>query len=59
MLGETVAWLRAWLAVEDPDERVEGTGEAIRSLQHRRSREAERELEALRERNRELHGDDR
>jgi len=39
--------IREWIAVEDPDERIEGAGEAIVSPQHRRSRDAERELDPL------------
>ncbi len=53
MLSDAISRLRTWLAVEDPEDRIEGTGEAIRSPQHRRSREAERELERLEEQSRE------
>ncbi|WP_394297061.1 hypothetical protein [Natrinema salifodinae] len=33
--------------MDDPDERIEGSGEPIVSPQHRRSRDAERELARL------------
>ncbi|GAB7018953.1 hypothetical protein [Halostagnicola bangensis] len=42
-----LARLRAWIAVEDLEERIEGSGEPITSPQHRRSPDAERELERL------------
>ncbi|EMA45725.1 hypothetical protein [Halobiforma nitratireducens] len=37
--------LREWWRVEDPEERIEGSGEPITSPQHRRSPDAERTLE--------------
>ncbi|MFC4987445.1 MULTISPECIES: hypothetical protein [Saliphagus] len=46
MLSGVLSRLRAWLAVEDPEDRIEGTGETIASPQHRRNREARRELES-------------
>ncbi|MCU4926783.1 hypothetical protein OB905_12465 [Halobacteria archaeon AArc-dxtr1] len=45
MLRSTIAWVREWIAVEDAEERIEGTGEAITSPQHKRSAEADRTLE--------------
>lgn len=47
MVGRVIAWLREWIAVEDPEERIEGSGEAITSPQHRRSPAAECTLEEL------------
>lgn len=47
MIRGGIAWLREWITVEDPEERIEGSGEAITSPQHRRSPEAERTLEEL------------
>jgi len=47
MIRSVLSRLREWIAVEDPDERIEGSGEAIVSPQHRRSLEAERELDRL------------
>jgi hypothetical protein len=49
MLRNALSRLREWIAVEDPEERIEGSGEAIVSPQHRRSAEAERELERFSE----------
>ncbi|MFP8951980.1 hypothetical protein ACLI4Z_03260 [Natrialbaceae archaeon A-arb3/5] len=49
MLRILVSRLREWISVEDADERIEGSGEAIVSPQHRRSVEAESELERLEE----------
>ena len=50
MLRALVSRLRERIAVEDPEERIEGSGKAIRSPQHRRSPEARRELEQLQDR---------
>ena len=47
MIRGVLAWVRERLAVEDADERIEGSGEAITSPQHRRSPEAQRQLERL------------
>ena len=47
MIWRVIARLREWIAVEDAEERIEGSGEAITSPQHRRSPEAERELDRL------------
>ncbi|SDJ44226.1 hypothetical protein [Natronorubrum texcoconense] len=47
MIRRAIVRLREWIAVEDPEERIEGSGEATTSPQHRRSPEAERELERL------------
>ncbi|SEP74664.1 hypothetical protein [Natrinema salaciae] len=47
MIRTALSRLREWIAVDDPEERIEGSGEAIVSPQHRRSAEAERELERL------------
>ncbi len=49
MIHRLVKRVREWLAVEDPEGRIEGSGEAITSPQHRRSPEAEAELERLQE----------
>ncbi|MCU4751598.1 hypothetical protein OB919_06335 [Halobacteria archaeon AArc-curdl1] len=49
MIQRLVKRVRAWFAVEDPEDRIEGSGEAITSPQHRRSAEAEAELERLQE----------
>ncbi|WP_195892536.1 hypothetical protein [Halopiger goleimassiliensis] len=49
MLRSLFARVHEWVAVDDPDERIEGSGEAITSPQHRRSPEARRELERLEE----------
>jgi hypothetical protein len=47
MIRDAIDRLREWVAVEDPDERIEGSGKAITSPQHRRSPASERELERL------------
>ncbi|MFD1565682.1 hypothetical protein ACFR99_19335 [Haloarchaeobius amylolyticus] len=47
MIRGVLSRFREWLAVEDPDERIEGAGKPIVSPQHRRSLEAERELDLL------------
>ena len=47
MIRGVLSRLRGWLAVEDPEERIDGSGEAIVSPQHRRSLEAERELDRI------------
>ncbi|WP_440770454.1 hypothetical protein [Natronorubrum sp. DTA28] len=47
MIRRVIARLREWIAVEDAEERIEGSGEAITSPQHRRSPAAERELDRL------------
>lgn len=47
---DLVSRLREWIAVEDAEDRIEGSGEAILSPQHRRSPEAERALDGLDER---------
>lgn len=47
MIRGVLSRLREWLAVEDPDERIGRSGKPIVSPQHRRSLEAERELERL------------
>lgn len=47
MLRTALSRLHEWIAVDDPEERIEGSGEATTSPQHRRCREAERELERL------------
>lgn len=49
MLRAAIGRLREWIAVEDPEERIDGSGDAIRSPQHRRSRAAENELQRLEE----------
>ncbi len=41
MFGRLLSRLREWVAVDDPEERIEGSGEPIASPQHRRSAEAE------------------
>ena len=41
--------LREWIAVDDPEDRIEGSSEAITSPQHRRSPAATNELERLEE----------
>lgn len=43
MLRDGIDRLREWLAVEDPDGRIEGSGDSIASPQRRRSPAAERE----------------
>ncbi|RQG92772.1 hypothetical protein EA462_00645 [Natrarchaeobius halalkaliphilus] len=50
MVRSLLSRLRDWIAVEDADERLEGSGEAITSPQHRRSPEAERTLEEAKKR---------
>jgi len=45
MIRSVLSRLREWIAVKDPEQRIEGSGEAIVSPQHRRSLEAERELD--------------
>ena len=47
MIRRLLARLNEWIALEEPDDRIEGSGEAILSPQHRRNLEAERELERL------------
>jgi len=47
MIRSVLSRLREWISVEDPEERIEGSGEAIASPQHRRSLEAERALDGL------------
>ncbi|ELZ10142.1 hypothetical protein NP511_16735 [Natrinema thermotolerans] len=47
MLRTALSRLREWIAVDDPEERIEGSGEAIVSPQHRRCRDAEQALEEL------------
>ena len=47
MIRGGIARLRELIAVDDAEERIEGSGEAITSPQHRRSPEAERELDRL------------
>ncbi len=47
MIRGALAWLRERIAVEDADERIEGSGEPIMSPQHRRSSDAEGELGRL------------
>ncbi|ELZ25982.1 MULTISPECIES: hypothetical protein [Natrinema] len=47
MIRSVLSRLREWISVEDPEERIEGSGAAIVSPQHRRSLEAERELDRL------------
>ena len=49
MIHGFVKRVRGWLTVEDAENRIEGSGEAITSPQHRRSPEAEAELERLQE----------
>ncbi|NGM69472.1 hypothetical protein G6M89_10720 [Natronolimnobius sp. AArcel1] len=44
-----LARVREWVSVADPEERIDGSGEAIVSPQHRRSLEAEWELKRLSE----------
>lgn len=58
MIGAILSRIREWIAVDDPDERIEGSGEAIVSPQHRRSADADRELERLEERSRENRRDE-
>ncbi|RQG97090.1 hypothetical protein [Natrarchaeobius chitinivorans] len=41
MLRRLVSRVREWIAVEDPEERIEGTGEPIMSPKNRRCAEAE------------------
>ncbi|NKE34463.1 hypothetical protein GWG54_01270 [Natronococcus sp. JC468] len=43
MLRNGIDRLREWLAVEDSDGRIEGSGDSIASPQRRRSSGAERE----------------
>ncbi|ELZ13081.1 MULTISPECIES: hypothetical protein [Haloterrigena] len=45
MIARLIARLRERIAVEDPDERIEGSGDPITSPQHRRAADAERMLE--------------
>ena len=45
MLRALASRLREWIAVEDPEDRIEGSGKPIHSPQHRRSPEAQRKLE--------------
>ncbi|TMT85464.1 hypothetical protein E2L06_02175 [Haloterrigena sp. H1] len=47
MIRGVLSRLREWIAVENPEERIDGSGEAIVSPQHRRSLEVERELDRL------------
>ena len=47
MIRRLLARLREWIAVDDPEDRIKGSGEAILSPQHRRNLEAERKLERL------------
>lgn len=54
MFRRLLARVREWMSVRDPDDRIEGSGEAIISPQHRRSLEANRELERMSE-----HAEDR
>ncbi|OVE84371.1 hypothetical protein [Natronolimnobius baerhuensis] len=54
MFRRFLARVREWVSIADPDERIDGSGEAIVSPQHRRSLEADRELERLSE-----HAEDR
>lgn len=49
LIQAVLARLRTWIAVEDPKDRIEGSGEAITSPQHRRAPEATSELERLEE----------
>ncbi|WP_339104150.1 hypothetical protein [Haloterrigena salinisoli] len=44
MIRRLVARLRERIAVEDPEDRIEGSGEPITSPQHRRAADAERML---------------
>jgi len=46
MVRWLISRLYEWIDVEDPEDRIEGSGEPIRSPQHRRSAEAERALDA-------------
>ncbi|WP_247002048.1 hypothetical protein [Halosolutus gelatinilyticus] len=48
MLRSIRTRLRDWIVVADPEERIEGSGEAIADPQHRRSPAATRELDRLR-----------
>ena len=47
MLRSALTRLRQWIAVEDAEDRIEGSGKAISDPQHRRSPAAERTLEEL------------
>ncbi|WP_174811822.1 hypothetical protein [Salinadaptatus halalkaliphilus] len=41
MVRQWISRVREWIAVEDPEERIEGSGEPITSPQHRRSADAD------------------
>jgi len=45
MLRRLVSWVRARVSVEDPEDRIEGSGEPIVAPQHRRAADAERMLD--------------
>ncbi|RQH00465.1 hypothetical protein [Natrarchaeobius oligotrophus] len=49
MIRGLFARLREWIAVDDPEDRIEGSGEPIVSPQNRRSAEAERLLRESRD----------
>ncbi|MEY7849516.1 hypothetical protein AB7C87_10015 [Natrarchaeobius sp. A-rgal3] len=49
MLRTLVSKVREWIAVEDPEDRIEGSGEPIMSPKNRRSPEAQRMLRESRE----------
>ncbi|SDQ92514.1 hypothetical protein [Natronobacterium texcoconense] len=45
MLRSVISRLRQWWSVEDPEERIEGSGEPIVSPKHRRGPEARQALD--------------
>ncbi|AFZ74072.1 hypothetical protein [Natronobacterium gregoryi] len=45
MLRSLLDRLRKWWSVDDPEERIEGSGEPIVSPKHRRAPEAEQALD--------------
>lgn len=45
MIRSLLDSIRAWIAVEDASDRIEGSGEPIMSPKHRRNPEAEAMLE--------------
>ncbi|MWV38243.1 hypothetical protein [Natrialba sp. INN-245] len=49
MLRALVSRAREWIAVDDPEDRIEGSGEPIMSPKNRRSPEAQRVLRESRE----------
>ncbi|TYT61340.1 hypothetical protein [Natrialba swarupiae] len=49
MLRALVSRAREWIAVDDPEDRIEGSGEPIMSPKNRRSPEAQRVLRESRD----------